>query len=70
MRSGDWKLVSAYDYSTRKFRAWELYNIADDRSELIDLGEQNPDIKARMINQYEEWCERVEVVPKEILDTK
>jgi arylsulfatase A-like enzyme len=70
MRSGDWKLVSAYDYSARKFKAWELYNIADDRSELVDLGDQNPGIRQNMIDQYEEWCERVRVVPKEIIDER
>jgi len=70
MRSGDWKLVSAYDYSARKFREWELYDLSNDRSELIDLSEQNPELKEKMIGQYNDWCERAGVIPKETLDAK
>lgn len=70
MRWGDWKLVSAYNYSARKFNEWELYNIVTDRSELTDLSNQNPEIRVKMIDQYEKWCERVRVVPKEILDKR
>jgi len=70
VRSGDWKLVSAYDYQARKFRKWELYNISEDRSEIVDLSEKNPEILARMIIQYEEWAERAGVVSRELLDAR
>jgi len=70
VRSGDWKLVSAYDYQERKFREWELYDISDDRSELVDLAEKNPEIVAKMVSQYDEWCKRAGVVPKEIIDAR
>jgi len=70
MRSDDWKLVSKYDYSTRKFKEWELYNISADRSELVDLSSQYPEIKENMIVQYNEWCKRAGVVPKEVLDSE
>ena len=36
LRSGDWKIVSA------KLGKWELYNIAEDRTELNDLAEKHP----------------------------
>lgn len=37
LRQGDWKLVSA------KLGKWELYNIADDRTETKDLAAYHPD---------------------------
>ena len=68
MRIGDWKLVSQYDYQKRKFMSWELYNLKSDRSELVDLSEQKPELKTRMIQEYEQWANRVGVVSREILD--
>ena len=70
MRSGDLKLVSEYDYSARKYGEWELYNLADDRSELTDLGDTIPDIKQQMIGEYEKWCKRAGVVSREVLDSR
>jgi arylsulfatase A-like enzyme len=70
MRSGDWKLVSAYDYTTKRFKAWELYDMKNDRSELIDLSAKNSEQTKQMIDQYNRWSERVGVVPKETLDKK
>ncbi len=67
VRSGDWKLVSAFDYRAGKFKEWELYNIADDRSELVDLSGQHPEIVDRMVSQYEEWSERAGVVSREVI---
>ncbi|MCU0456155.1 MAG: arylsulfatase [Bacteroidales bacterium] len=70
MRDGDWKLVSAYDYSKRKFMEWELYNIKDDRSELNDLSGQFPERKEKMIMQFDQWSRRAGVISKEIIDSK
>lgn len=70
MRSGDWKLVSAYDYSARKFREWELYDLKRDRSELHDLSSEFPERKTSMIDEYDKWAQRSGVIPKEILDRK
>ena len=70
VRNGDWKLVSAYDYSKKQPFDWELYDIRNDRSELIDLSKKNPDIRYQMIEQYCEWAERVGVIPKERIDRK
>jgi arylsulfatase len=70
VRDGDWKLVSAYDNSAKKFMKWELYNIKNDRSELNDLSEKFPARKEKMIMQFNEWSTRVGVVTKEQLDKK
>jgi arylsulfatase len=70
MRKGDWKLVSQYDYQNKKFNPWELYNLKKDRSELDDLSSQNPELKNQMIQEFEQWADRVGVVSKEVLDGK
>jgi arylsulfatase len=70
MRSGDWKLVSAYDYAAKKFKTWELYDLKNDRSELDDLSSRNPEQKEKMILQFGEWSKRVGVISREILDAK
>ncbi len=70
MRSGDWKLVSAYDYGTKKFKSWELYDLESDRSELIDLSNKYPEIMEKMIEEYELWVVRAGVIPKEIIDRR
>ena len=31
VRDGDWKLVSEYDNTAKKFRDWELYDMKNDR---------------------------------------
>ena len=70
IRSGDWKLVSAYDYSAKKFKTWELYDLKTDRSELNDLSGEFPDKMEQLIEEFNKWSERAGVVPKEILDNK
>jgi hypothetical protein len=47
-----------------------LYDIRNDRSELIDLSKKNPEIRYQMIEQYCEWADRVGVIPKERIDRK
>lgn len=70
IRNGDWKLVSAYDYSKKEFMKWELYNLKEDRSELNDLGDKFPEQKEKMITQFNEWSERAGVIPKDVIDRK
>jgi arylsulfatase A-like enzyme len=70
MRSGDWKLVSAYNYSAKKFKVWELYDLKNDRSELTDLSRKFPEKTKQMIDQYNSWADRVGVVPKEVIDNR
>ena len=68
VREGDWKLVSAYTYSKKAFKEWELYNLNEDRSELNDLSEKFPEKKSEMTESYEKWAKRAGVVPKDSLD--
>jgi len=68
MRSGDWKIVSAYNYSSREFKDWELYNISYDRSELNELGSKYPDRRNQMIEQYNKWADSAGVISREIID--
>jgi len=70
MRSADWKLVSVYDNSSKRFKTWELYDLRSDRSELIDLSSKYPELVNQMIEQYNKWADRVGVVSKEAIDNK
>lgn len=57
IRLGDWKLVAEWD------RPWELYNIAEDRTEQNDLIGGEKDRAKDLGKQYFEWAERCEVSP-------
>ncbi|MBK7133008.1 MAG: arylsulfatase [Bacteroidales bacterium] len=70
IRDGDWKLVSAYDNSAKKFKQWELYNLAKDRTELNDLSISESERTRKMIGEYEKWANRVGVIPRETIDRK
>ena len=50
-RVGDWKLVAEWDGD------WELYNIAEDRTELNDLAGSEPARAAEMKRLYAAWAE-------------
>ena len=49
VRSGDWKLLRL------PHRGPELYNVADDRSELKDLAAEHPDRVAEMMLKLHDW---------------
>ncbi|HWR52924.1 MAG TPA: arylsulfatase [Bryobacteraceae bacterium] len=55
MRQGDWKLVS------RHLEAWELYNLAADRTEMNNLADSDPGRVQRMAAAYETWAARASV---------
>ena len=67
VRDGDWKLVSRFDTGRKKQGPWELYNIKQDRTEQQDVSAANPERTQKMIEEYEQWAERVGVVAKERL---
>ncbi|WP_261344927.1 arylsulfatase [Novipirellula artificiosorum] len=48
LRDGDWKLVSF------KGQQWELYNVANDRTELTNLAESEPERLERMVDKWKE----------------
>lgn len=53
---GKWKLVA------KAGNTWELYDLEEDRSELNDLSDQFPEVKARLIAKWEEWADSIGVV--------
>ena len=59
IRAGDWKLVRLGGQG-----AWELYNLARDRTELNNLAEQEPARVQAMATQWQAWAERTHVFPK------
>ncbi|MEW4486462.1 arylsulfatase [Thalassoglobus sp. JC818] len=60
IRQGDWKAV----YSKRMPHElkWELYNLAEDRCEMIDLADQHPDRLKQMSSDWDSWARRVGVI--------
>ncbi|WKN43565.1 arylsulfatase [Tunicatimonas pelagia] len=53
VREGDWKLVG------QRGGSWELYNITEDRAELSNQIDQQPERAQAMMAAYEQWAERV-----------
>lgn len=57
MINSKWKIVS----NVRE--PWQLYNLETDRTETKDLAKDNPWILSGMISNYEDWTEKVGVIP-------
>ncbi|HYW79192.1 MAG TPA: LamG-like jellyroll fold domain-containing protein, partial [Thermoguttaceae bacterium] len=56
VRSGDWKLVALAGHP------WELYNLAEDRTEMNDLAAEFPE-RVELLNRlWEQWARRARVV--------
>lgn len=63
IRRGDFKLVREWG------GPWELYDIATDRTESVDLGESYPDLVAELAAEYEAWARAHDVIPwQDVLD--
>ena len=58
IRVGDWKLVAR-----GKNGKWELYNLAEDRSELNDLSETQPARANQLAEMWQAWAKRTDVLP-------
>lgn len=58
IRVGDYKLVAKGAKGK-----WELYNIANDRSEQHDLAEQQPERASEMAAMWQAYAERADVLP-------
>jgi arylsulfatase len=58
LRDGDWKLVSF------RGQPWELYNMADDRTELHDVAAQYPERLATMSRQWHQMATEVLRAPE------
>ena len=60
MRSGDWKIVRTRASEPRKNgrghnHPWQLYNLADDPTELDDVAAAHPDRLESMADQWQRW---------------
>lgn len=60
IRQGDWKAVSA------RGGRWELYNLAEDRSELNDLSAADPDKLTRLTKLWHQVAKDVDEAPKKM----
>jgi arylsulfatase len=58
VRVGDWKLVRFH-----REGAWELYNLAKDRTELHDLAATEPARAQDLAAQWNAWAKRAKVMP-------
>lgn len=59
VRHGKWKLVSQYPENE-----WYLYNMEKDRTELNNLSQERPELVKELIRKYDNWANRVGVVPR------
>jgi arylsulfatase len=64
VRVGDWKLVAEHN------KPWELYHIAQDRSEQHDLSQQDPERVKQMTALYDAYAARANVEPWEKVTPK
>ena len=64
IRDGQWKLVR-YGETGRepKLRAWELYDMDQDRSETNNLAKDHPDKVKKLADKWEKWAVRARVKP-------
>ncbi len=58
IRKGDWKVVSFYGAN------WELYNIANDRVEQIDLAEEYPEKVEELSSLWHQMAEQTDLLPE------
>ena len=66
VRDGDWKLVGrgVAPPGGLKPGLWQLYNIAEDRTELKNLAKEMPEKVADLSRQWSEWAKAASVYPK------
>jgi arylsulfatase A-like enzyme len=62
VREGKWKLVKKYPHK------WELYDMEADRTEINDLSGKYPERVDAMREAYEQWAERCQVIPREVIE--
>ena len=63
VRLGNYKLVQ--DWEKDVYDNWELYNISKDRTEQNNLIDELPDIANDMISMYNDWANKIRVLPWE-----
>ena len=64
VREGDWKLVADKKTNVPPYILdWELYNLAEDRSEMMNLADVYPAKVARMDSLWNAWAHSCHVFP-------
>ncbi len=63
IRDGKWKLVRKGNTGKHRVDAWELYNMATDRTELTNLAQQQPDKAKELAAKWDNWARRARVKP-------
>lgn len=53
VRQGKWKIVSSYPENV-----WRLYDMEEDRTELVDLSKSNPLKLEELVKRYTQWAEK------------
>ncbi len=61
VRHADWKAL--FNKITKQ---WELYDLASDRTESINLAEEKPELLATMIEKWETWASTNHVLPRHL----
>jgi arylsulfatase A-like enzyme len=56
VRSGDWKLIKAGVNDP-----WELYDLADDISESVNLADARPEVVQRLLGEFDAWAAQLAV---------
>jgi len=59
VRKGDWKAVSPKGNK----KEWELYNLAQDRTELNNVAKENPELTKELADAWEAWSKECEEKP-------
>jgi arylsulfatase A-like enzyme len=59
VRYGKWKLVAMNQKS-----AWELYDLAKDRTETVNLASQHPELVKQLETAWNDWAFKTHVLPK------
>lgn len=57
VRDGRWKLVAAHH------KAWELYDLQADRTELVNLAQQQPEKVRELTDKWQAWADENGVQP-------
>lgn len=66
VRDGKWKLVGTRVATNdgTDAKQWELYDMAEDRTETRDLAKKHPKKAEELAAKWEDWAERVQVYPR------
>jgi arylsulfatase len=53
--AGDWKITGLYNQDTAKMEEWQLFNLAIDPGEQVDLASQEPKVMQQMLSYWQDY---------------